>query len=285
MVREKIPVIFTCKVLAVSRSGFYRWKEKPESEREKETVEIPKRILEIHDESRGTYGEPRIRNALKDEGIACGKNRIVKIMKKLSISGLFKKKFRVQTTDSNHDFPIAERIFQTENWETHPTRPNQVWVSDISYIPTGEGFLYLGTFLDLFTRKIVGFSMSEDMKTDLIITALSMAIGRQEIGPEKLTTHSDRGVQYASQGFRDELKRLKIVPSMSRRGNCYDNAFAESFFSTLKKELIYRNEFKTKEEAKRAIFEYIECWYNRKRLHSSIGYVTPMKYEELYLAA
>lgn len=285
MVSEKIAVKLSCDVLEVSRSGYYQWKTKPESERSRQTAEITKRIQEIHTESRGTYGMPRILQSLKKEGTSCGKERVVNIMKKLSISGLTKKKFKVKTTDSNHDFPIAERIFQTENWETHPTAPNKLWVSDISYIPTDEGFLYLGTFLDLYTRKLVGFSMADHMHTDLVLDALYMALGRQQVNPGELMTHSDRGVQYASELYRTCLKNLSIIPSMSRRGNCYDNAFAESFFGTLKKELIYRRHFKTREEARVAIFEYIECWYNRNRIHSSLGYLTPVMYEEQYYAA
>jgi putative transposase len=285
MVREAMAIGFCCKVLGVSKSGFYRWKSKPESLREKETKGIANRILEIHSESRGTYGEPRISEALKQEGISCGKERVIKIMKKLCISGIFKKRFKIKTTDSNHDLPIAARVFQTENWETHPIKPNQVWASDISYIHTDEGFLYLGTFLDLYTRKLVGFSMDDHMKTDLILNALTMALGRQEVDPSALITHSDRGVQYASGDYRQQLHKLRIVPSMSRRGNCYDNAFAESFFGTLKKELIYRNHFKTREEARIAIFEYIEVFYNRKRIHSSLGYLTPVRYEEIHTAA
>jgi transposase InsO family protein len=285
MVRENIAVKCSCKVLEVSRSGYYKWRTRPESERAKSTKELTKRVLEIHSESRNTYGEPRIKIALKDEGVSCGKERIVKIMKKLSISGISKKKFKIKTTDSNHDFPIADRIFQTENWETHPTKPNQIWASDISYIRTDEGFLFLGTYLDLYTRKLVGFSMADHMRTELLLDALTMALGRQMVNPGELTTHSDRGVQYASGSYREELKALQIIPSMSRSGNCYDNAFAESFFATLKKELIYRCSFKTREEAKTAIFEYIECWYNRKRIHSSLGHLTPIMYEEQHYAA
>jgi transposase InsO family protein len=284
MVCEKINIQLSCRILNVSRSGFYEWKKRPESERTKETLELSKRILEIHKESRGTYGMPRILKKLNTEGKKLGKNRVVKIMKKLNISGEIKKKFKINTTDSNHKLPIAERVFQTENWETHPVKPNQVWASDISYIPTDEGFLYLATNLDLYTRKVVGFSMADHMKTDLVLEALNMALGRQSVFPGELTTHSDRGVQYASIDYKDKLLKVKIIQSMSRRGNCYDNAFAESFFGTLKKELIYRRKFKTREEAKAAIFEYIECWYNKSRMHSSLGYLTPLMYEENHFA-
>ena len=285
MVSEEIPICLSCSVLKVSRSGFKKWLRQPDSERTKKSLELSKRVVEIHEESRGTYGMPRILNVLKKEGKMPGKNTVVRIMKKLNISGLKKKRYKIKTTDSNHNLPIAARIFKTEKVETHPTKPNQIWASDISYIPTDEGFLYLGTFLDLYSRKIVGFSMSDHMRTDLVLDALKMALGRQWLGSEALTAHSDRGVQYASADYRAQLAKVNIIPSMSRRGNCYDNAYAESFFGTLKKELIYRNRFKTRAEARAAIFEYIECWYNRKRIHSSLGYLTPVEYEEKHHAA
>jgi len=202
-------------------------------------------------------------------------------MKKSGISGLIKRKFVVKTTDSKHDLPIAPRIFKTEEIETHPTRKNETWVSDISYIHTDEGFLFLGTYLDVFTKKVVGFAAEDHMRASLLFQALEMALGRQQltVGMD-LFSHSDRGVQYASGDYRELLKRNGITASMSRKGNCYDNAFAESFFATLKKELIYRHHYKTKEEAKKAIFEYIEVWYNRERLHSSIGFMSPIQFED-----
>jgi putative transposase len=274
----KIGVQLGCRELGVSRSGYYSWMNRPESHQKKENQVLTQKIKEIHQESKGTYGLPRLRESLKNLGYSCGKSRIHKLMKNAEISGLMKKRFKVRTTDSNHSDPIAPRIFQTEEPSTHPTRPNQLWASDISYIPTSEGFVYLATYLDVYTRKVVGFSMGESLETSLILDALEMALGRQAVG-EGLTSHSDRGCQYASENYRKRLEALKIQASMSRRGNCYDNAFAESFFSTLKKELIYRKEYKNKEEAKKSIFEYIEVWYNRKRIHSSIGYKTPIQFE------
>lgn len=205
-------------------------------------------------------------------------------MKKAGISGLLKRRYRVRTTNSNHESPIADRIFKTEEVITHPTKPNQVWASDVSYVPTSEGFLYLATYLDLFTRKIVGFSIQDHMRTELIVDALDMALGRQTLKVGDLIQHSDRGSQYASEIYRQKLNQLGIQASMSRKGNCWDNAFAESFFATLKKELIYRSDYKSKEEAKKSIFEYIEVWYNRSRLHSSIGYKTPVQFEAMQVA-
>jgi transposase InsO family protein len=280
MVREQIAVKLCCHVLELSRSGYYSWKARVESERKKRNDELTAQVLAIHRESRGTYGLPRIMSSLKDLGKGCGKSRLSNIMKIAQISGLIKKKFKIKTTDSNHDGPIAPRVFQIEEPHTYPIRPNQVWASDITYIPTREGFVFLGTYADLFTRKVVGFDIQDHMRTELLLTALEMALGRQHLTAGELMAHSDRGSQYASETYRAKMKELGITLSMSRKGNCYDNAYAESFFATLKKELVYRTEFKTKDEAKKAIFEFIEVWYNRKRKHSSIGFMTPVQFEE-----
>jgi putative transposase len=285
MVCEKIAVKLTCLVLEVSRSGYYKWLTKPEGIRKAENAKLVVEIKKIHDESRGTYGLPRIHKTLQLSGQNHGKTRVHSLMKTLGISGLFKNRFKIKTTDSEHDHPIADRILKTEEVATHPTKPNEVYVSDITYISTDEGFLFLGTYLDLFTRKIVGFSMADHMRTELLMDALAMALGRQNLTPSKLLSHSDRGSQYASDAYRARLKELGITASMSRKGNCYDNAFAETFFGTLKNELVYRTHFKTRAEAQVAIFEYIEVFYNRKRIHSSLGYLTPVAYEEAQLAA
>jgi putative transposase len=285
MVSEKIEVKLTCLVLGISRSGYYDWMTKSESQRKIENAILVVEIKKIHDESRGTYGLPRIHESLKQSGKSHGKGRIHGLMKTLGISGVFKNSFKIKTTDSKHDNPIADRIFETENKDTHATKPNEVWVSDITYISTNEGFLFLGTYLDLFTRKIVGFSMADHMRTELLLDALAMALGRQNLNTADLLAHSDRGSQYASEIYRERLKALGITASMSRKGNCYDNAFAETFFGTLKNELIYRTHFKTRQEAMIAIFEYIEVFYNRKRIHSSLGYLTPVAYEQAQLAA
>lgn len=280
MSAQGISVSLACETLEVSRSGFYAWQDRPQSQQKQNNVILMEKIKTIHSDSRNTYGLPRIKEELSEMGYSCGKERIANLMKKAGISGLIKARFKPQTTDSNHALPVAERIFKTEDPITHPTRPNEVWASDISYIPTDEGFLYLATFVDLCTRKVVGFSMAENMKTDLIVDALDMALGRQGLVKNSLIAHSDRGSQYASDQYRLKLNSLGIQISMSRKGNCWDNAFAESFFATLKKELVYRQKFSSKGEAKKAIFEYIEVWYNRKRLHSSIGYKTPIQFEE-----
>ena len=280
MVGEGTVAKLVCRVLEVSRSGYYAWLKRPESERKKQNDALITEIKKIHDESRGTYGLPRINATLKSLGRSCGKARIMKLMKIAGISGRKSLRYRVKTTNSNHSSPIADRIFMTEEPATHPTKPNSVWASDITYIHTGEGFLYLAMYLDLFTRKIVGFAADDNMETGLLLKALDMAIGRQNLNTGELLQHSDRGSQYASEAYRKKLEDLQITASMSRKGNCYDNAFAESFFATLKKELIYSQDYATKSDAKKAIFEYIEVWYNRKRIHSSIGYMTPVQFED-----
>ena len=286
MVREKIGVKLTCLVLGVSRSGFYAWMTKPACQRKIENAALVAKIKIIHADSRGTYGSPRVLKMLQLGGAKHGKSRIEMLMKVNQITGNFKRRFKVKTTDSNHTSPIADRIFKTEDESTHATKPNQVWTSDITYIFTDEGVLYLGTYLDQCTRKIVGFSMADHMRTELLLDALHMALGRQQrLGDSPLLAHSDRGSQYASDAYRARLNVLGITASMSRKGNCWDNAFAETFFGTLKSELVYRTRYKTKQEAMISIFEYIEVFYNRKRIHSSLGYLTPVAYEEAQLAA
>jgi putative transposase len=284
MVGEKKSVRISCQALGVSRSGYYSWVARPSSERASENALLVTEIVKIHRASRGTYGLPRICAKLRSAGKTLGKNRVSRLMKKAGVSGLIKRRFVVKTTDSRHDLPIAPRIFKTEEFETHPSRANELWASDISYIPTDEGFVFLGTYLDVFTKKIVGFATEDHMRTSLLVQALEMALGRQRLSTGELLSHSDRGTQYASDDYRECLKKNNIKASMSRKGNCYDNAFAESFFATLKKELIYRAHYKTRNEAKKAIFEYIEVWYNRERLHSSIGFMSPVQFEELHAA-
>ncbi len=283
---EQQDIIKCCSVLKVSRSGYYDWLKRPVSARKKSNEKLALKIKQIWEQSRESYGLPRICESLKNENFTVSKNRVQKIMKLNNIQGVGKKKFKVMTTDSNHDLPIANRIFKTEVHADQVTKPNQFWGGDITYIPTDEGWLYLSVFLDLFTRKIIGHAMSESMTTDLVIASLDMALQRQGIiGSVDLVAHTDRGSQYAAEAYRDKLAAYKIMASMSRKGNCYDNAFVESFFRTLKIELVYRMRFKTRSAAKAAIFEFIEVWYNRQRLHSSLGYQTPIGYEQQQLTA
>ena len=228
--------------------------------------------------SKGTYGSPRIYQELSKKGHLCSENTIAKMMKEIGLSGDQKKKFKVVTTDSNHSGPIAPRIFKIEDFNLKG--PNEIWAGDITYIAFNDKFLYLAVVIDLFNRKVVGWSITESLETKGVSDALKMAFIR-EMNPEKILFHSDRGVQYSSQEFRDLLEGKSAVPSMSRKGNCYDNAYVETFFKSLKSELIYRNDYDSEIALRNAIFEYIETWYNRKRLHSSLGYLSPMEYEKI----
>ncbi len=279
-----IEIKLACRTVEVSRSGYYVWLERPESDRARENAVLLAQIRAQFEKSDATYGSPRITAALQAEGTVVNEKRVARLMRENEIASEAVRKFKISTTDSNHDLPIADRIFETENADS-VMAPNQVWTGDITYVPTEEGWLFLAVFLDIFTRKIVGFSSDDNMQAGLIMNALEMALGRQTVKDGELIAHSDRGSQYASDSFRKQLLLAGIVASMSRRGNCYDNAHCESFFHSLKTELVYRRNFKTREEAKQAIFEWIETWYNRQRLHSSLDYMTPEQYEKLALAA
>lgn len=273
-----------CDTVQVSKSGYYAWSSRPESARAVENARLTARIRAIHDESDRTYGSPRITATLRTEGLQCGENRVARLMRENKIASESVKKFKITTTDSNHDLPIAERIFETENIDA-VMAPNQVWGGDITYVATEEGWLFLAIFLDLFTRKVVGFSCDDNMRVELVLNALAMALGRQDVKDGELIAHSDQGSQYAADEFRKKLIVAGIIASMSRKGNCYDNAHVESFFHSLKTELVYRRNFKTRKEAMEAIFEWIETWYNRQRLHSSLGYMSPVEYEKMALAS
>jgi len=234
----------------------------------------------VHKISRGTYGSPRITRALKKKGIVCGKNRVARLMHDNGITGKTKRKYKA-TTNSKHNYPVAENLI---NQNFNIDRPNQIWVADITYIPTDEGWLYLAAIEDLFQRKIVGWAMNSTMTRQLTLDALRQAVKRYR-PPAGLIHHSDRGSQYASHEYQQALRDYQFITSMSRKGNCYDNACMESFFGTLKLELIYGNRFKTRAEARQAVFEYIEVFYNRIRLHSSLGYMSPLEYEQAFKTA
>lgn len=281
---EGVTVKLLCDTVEVSRSGYYAWVNRPASERATETEALLARIKAIHEVSKQTYGSPRMTAALQSEGLECGENRIARLMRENNIASEAVKKFKITTTDSKHDLPIAERIYETENVDA-VMGPNQVWVGDITYVATDEGWLFLAVYLDLFTRKIVGFSSDDNMRAELIMNALDMALGRQDVKDGEMIAHSDRGSQYASDDYRKKLRLCGIIASMSRKGNCWDNAHCESFFHSLKTELVYRTNFKTRKEATQAIFEWIETWYNRQRLHSALEYMSPQDYENLALAS
>ncbi|WP_274428818.1 IS3 family transposase, partial [Desulfolucanica intricata] len=269
-----------CQVMRVSRSGYYAWIKRPENNRKIQNRKLLEKIRDVYKISRRTYGSPRITRALKKQGITCGKNRVARLMRDNGIVGKTKRKYKA-TTNSKHNFPVAENLV---NQNFKADRPNKVWVADITYIPTDEGWLYLAAIEDLFQRKIVGWSMDSTMTRQLTLDALRQAVQRYKPSPG-LIHHSDRGSQYASYEYQQALRDNQFVTSMSRKGNCYDNACMESFFGTLKTELIYGNRFKTRAEARQAIFEYIEVFYNRIRLHSSLGYMSPLEYEQAFKLA
>lgn len=263
-----------CRLLNVSRSGYYQWLKRCESPRKTQDRELKEIIYAIYIKHKKRYGSPRIHDDLRDMGIRCSRKRVERLMRELRIRARHKRKFRV-TTDSKHDYPIAPNLL---NRQFEVDTPNQIWVTDITYISTFEGWLYLAAVMDLYSRKIVGWSMSKTINTDLAIAALKMAICNRK--PSKgLMHHSDRGVQYASHAYQEVLKKHYMVCSMSRKGNCWDNAVMESFFSTLKTECIDGKIYLSRAQAKREIFEFIEIDYNRNRRHSSIGSMTPEYFE------
>lgn len=269
-----------CQVIGASRSGYYRWKKLPHGKRQKENEKILMEIKESHKNSRRAYGSPRITNELQTKGIKCGKNRVARIMKVHGIVAKTAKKFKA-TTNSNHNLPVSENLL---NQNFTAEKPNTVWVSDITYIPTLEGWLYLAVILDLYSRQVIGWAMSNRLTSGFVIKALHQAIGRRKPGTD-CVFHSDQGVQYASADFRDVLKAYGFIQSMSRKGNCYDNAVAESFFHTLKTEHVYDYRYETRSEARQSIFEYIEMFYNRQRRHSTLGYRSPVSFELEAIAA
>lgn len=278
-----IDVSTSCRILNVSRSGYYDWFHREPSQQLLRRDTLTTKIRLIHSNSRSTYGSPRVHKVLLREGTKCSENTVAKIMSLNKISAKLKKRYHVVTTHSSHALSVAGRLYQTT--QTEVARPEQVWVGDITYIKTKEGFMYLSTVMDLYTRKIVGWSLQNHMKVDLVIDAFKQAWGRRLTPAPQLIYHSDRGSQYASCDFKEYLNKNNITPSMSRRGNCYDNATMESFFHTLKTELVYRTTFFTQAQAHREIFEYIEIWYNRQRLHSSLGYLSPLEYEQQHIAS
>jgi transposase InsO family protein len=267
--RHNHSIAILCDVLEVSRSGYYKWLKRGVSERLKKRAELLQRILEIFEESRENYGSPRVYEQLRSEGWTCNHKVVEELMRLNEIRARRSRQYRC-TTDSTHSLPVAENLLE-QNFQVE--EPDEVWVSDITYIPTQQGWLYLCVFIDLFTRGVIGWSMSDRMTTDLVVDAFEMGMGNRSRAP--IVVHSDRGSQYASDLFRGELERFGCIQSMSRKGNCWDNAVAESFFGTLKEELIYREKFDSRIRATLAIFEYIEVFYNKKRLHSALGYLTP----------
>lgn len=276
--RSEFSVVKMCKVLEVSTSGYFKWRNHKPSQQGVQRERIKERIVHYYNDSDSVYGSPKITKLLLKEGYNITERTVSIYMKELGLRSCVSKKFKVCTTNSNHEYPVAPNRL---NQEFTTTAPNKVWVVDITYIPCREGRLYLATVLDLYTREIVGWRLYGHLETQLVLDALEDAYKLRN--PEKgLLHHSDRGSQYASKDYRERLEEYKMEASMSRTGNCYDNACAESFFSLVKKELLRGRKFQTKDQAYTEIYRYIEFFYNRKRIHGSIGYVSPVQYSQQY---
>jgi putative transposase len=267
-----------CESMNVSRAGFYKFLKCEPSVRSQENKVLVEEITNVYKESRKNYGSPRVYEELVARGFEVNKKRVARLMAEEGIVGRRKGRFK-KTTDSNHDDPIAPNLL---NREFEVEKPDVAWVADVTYIWTVEGWLYLAVIVDLFSRKVVGWSIADHMRTELVLDALKAALGSRVPDTEGLLFHSDRGSQYAAGDYRNALELANITASMSRRANCWDNAVAESFFSSLKTELVHNMIFLNKESAKTAIAEWIEIFYNRKRRHSSIGYKSPVDYERHY---
>lgn len=267
-----------CQTLKVSRSGYYAWKKRPKSKRKIQNEKILSTAQKSYRDNRAIYGLDKLLEDVRKEHPECSRNRLYKIQKEHKLYSVRKRKFKA-TTNSNHKLPVAENLL-AQDFETFA--PSKVWVTDISYIDTVEGWLYLATVKDIFTKEIVGWAASNNMRTELCIKALDNAV-RLHHPPAGLIHHSDRGVQYCSYEYQEFLKKHKMVCSMSRKGNCYDNACAETFFSSIKCELLYQKKYSTREEARKDIFWYIEIYYNRKRIHQALGYLTPEEFKKRYI--
>jgi putative transposase len=273
--KDAWPVTLLCNTLGVSPAGFYAWLQRPRSAQQQRRDALLVEIAAIHAEVKERYGSPRLHKELAHRGVPCCVNTVAKLMHDNDIRAKSARKFR-NTTDSNHPLPVADNVLDRQ---FDPQGPNEKWVTDITYVPTREGWLYLAVVEDLYSRMVVGWAMADTMTSRLVVDALQMAVQRRFPG-EGLLAHSDRGSQYASEHYQRLLGQHGITCSMSRRANCWDNAPMESFFASLKKELTHHEDYQTRAEARASIFEYIETFYNPKRRHSSLGYVSPIEYEQ-----
>jgi putative transposase len=270
-----LPVRRMCRMLNVAPSGYYAWTHRAPCERDARELGLIESIRSVHQLHRGVYGSPRVHRELRRQGVICSRKRVEKLMRQEQIRSSRHRRFRVMTTDSSHDHPIAGNLLDQQFQQE---KIDQVWVTDITYITTNEGWLYLASVMDLCSRKIVGWATADHLRAELVTEALEKAIKtrRPKAG---LLHHSDRGVQYACRDYQALLERHEMTSSMSRGGNCYDNAAMESFFKTFKSELVYQEHYATRKEANESIYPYIELFYNRQRLHSSLGYRSPAEYE------
>ncbi len=273
--RTSFPVQFMCRMLGVSRSGYYAWRDRPPSRRSRENVTLTEKIREIHERSRRTYGSPRVHAELRSIGTRCSRKRVARLMRETGLEGCMRGPRRGTTRRGKRSAPAEDLV--KRNFRA--TETDKVWVADITYVHTREGFLYLAFILDVCSRRIVGWAMEGHLMTELVVDALRMAVWRRKPAPG-LIHHSDQGVQYTALSFSERLGEVGITPSMGRTGTALDNAMAESFISTLKAELVSGLEFPTRQAAKTAIFEYLETFYNTRRLHSSLGYMSPADFEE-----
>lgn len=271
--RDTFKVERLCRVVGVAPSGYYAWRKRQPSQRQRDNERLIERIREVHQTSRQTYGSPRIHADLREAGEACNPKRVERLMRLHGIRAKQPRRF-TRTTDANHDQPVADNVL---NRQFKVEAPNVAWTADITYIDTAEGWLYLAVVMDLFSRRIIGWAMADHLLTSLVEDALRMALAQRQ-PTEGLQPHSDRGSQYASQDYQDRLTAAGIRVSMSRRGNCYDNAVQESFFGTLKCECAFER-YASRAAAKSSLFEYIEVWYNRRRRHSALGYLSPTQFE------
>ena len=275
--KDQHPISALCQALEASASGYYDWRRRQAhpSARCQQDLQLQEQIQRIHRDSRQTYGAPRVQMHLRAQGWRHGRNRIARLMREQGLVGRHKRRYRVLTTDSHHHEPIApNRLAQAPAARA----ANQLWAADITYVLTHQGWVYVAAILDLYSRRVVGWAVSQQINTALVMLALNMALTHRR-PPAGLIFHSDRGVQYASADYRQALAAAGLVASMSRKANCYDNAAMEAFWSTLKLELIYRHEFESTAQVRQAIFDYIEVFYNRQRLHSALGYQTPDAFE------
>lgn len=278
--KASFPVAALCRLLGVTRQGYYAYASRRPSKRQKQDEALQQRVQQVHAESRGTYGSPRVLATLKERGESASKRRVERALRSLGLRGRAPRRWR-STTRANPLHPVVGNVLDRD---FTASRPNERWVTDITYIWTDEGWCYLAAILDLFSRSVVGWALDSTLSTSLPLAALDMAVRRR--GPSHgLLHHSDRGCQYTSTEYRDVLAELGVTVSMSRKGNCWDNAVAESFFATLKTELIYGRTWPTRLELRAAVFEYIEVFYNRRRLHSSVAYRTPAQVESDFALA
>ena len=272
---KEFPVKLMCQVLDVSRSGYYAWLGRPAGARAERAARVKERIRRAHEESRFTYGSPRVAAELKAQRVGACENTVAKYMRQEGLCATPRRRFVPRTTDSSHPHPVAPNVLGRD---FAADGPDLKWAGDLTYVWTDQGWLYLSVAIDLFSRRVVGWSMSDDLKAGGVADALEMALARRRPG-SGLLHHSDRGVQYACAAYRRLLEGNGIACCMSRPGNCYDNAVVESFFGTLKSELVHRRRYRTRAEARADVFEWIECWYNRRRRHSSLGYRSPEQFE------